>query len=594
MDPATGTVMWDGRSWNIQDNQVFEAAFEKYLNAPTAESEKDKAYRQVMDEMLAELSPHRPGGPSMPGAVALLPRAASFPIDARLSDSLAQTIYGVWQAQKNVGAIRSQVERMKKDRKGLARNARISAQPRTLAPPEEKKGKNNNSAESQLAKWGETAILVKDIAEIEATMKVLQGEMAVSLPLRKIEYQALIVQFFLQRRFEHCILACRIYRQLFRDGDSSLHIEEGSEIEKIFSGSLGVSPTINTLDTASNEALRHIQEAVEAFYLLVEHEEYESASKRLSEAFMTGEFCGPVRTVPLEQKRKVLGFVRDSHQLRNALEVKDFELAEDVVNQMRTTARDFDYSKPFAMIETARTVANLHLDKAKLAASQGDMETVTTELRAATEIWPRNPKLKQVSEMITGQGDIRSQAIFDFDRLIAQRNHRQIFNDQGRYAGALLDDPARQEQLREVITDVTRINMVAASAREMSQAGQDAAAWESIRRAADEFPDDSEINKMLSEMTTKVASFVQAIERASKLEQRGQFGSSLAWFLKARRQHPGSTLAEAGIGRVVDALRPGGEAGNNSEHSQEETGDSFEPGEFGKNSSSGDDGFDSF
>lgn len=474
---------------------------------------------------------------------------------------------------------------MKKERKDMARNARISAEPNLMAAPEKEGTKT--SREANLAKWGETTIYIRDIAEIEASMKVLQGEMAVSIPIRKIEYQALIVQFFLQRRFEHCILACRIYRQLFSDGDSTLHIEEGSDIQKMFSGSLGVPPTINTLDTASNEALRHIKEAVEAFTLLVGHEEFESASKRLSEAFMTGEFCGPVRRVPLTEKRKVLGFVRDSHQLRNALEVKDFALAEELVLRMRKTAKDFDYSKPYAMIETARTVADLHLDKAKLAASQGDMTMVATEMQAAGEIWPRNPKLKEVSKMITGQGDIRSQAIFDFDRLIAQKNHRQIFNDQGRYAGALLDDPDRQKQLKKVITDVTRINMVTASARQMAQAGQTPAAWEAIRTAADEFPDDTEINKMLSEMTTRVAPFVQALDKAKGLEDRGQLGSSLAWYLKARREHPGSTLASGGIKRTVTALRPG--TANRSENRP--TTPTGAPGEFSREK---DDGFDTF
>jgi|GEM_PF-7094813 len=156
---------------------------------------------------------------------------------------------------------------------------------------------------------------------------------------------------------------------------------------------------------------------------------------------------GAVRTVPLEQKRKVFLFVRDSNQLRNAIEVKDFTRTEQIADRMRLVAKDFDDPKPRAAIETSRTVSNLRFTDAKLAASQGDAERVRENHQAAAEIWPRNLRLKEVSEMITGQGHIRGQALFDSDRLIAQKNHRQSSNDQGRYAGAVLDDSARQEQL---------------------------------------------------------------------------------------------------------------------------------------------------
>lgn len=56
--------------------------------------------------------------------------------------------------------------------------------------------------------------------------------------------------------------------------------------------------------------------------------------------------------------------------------------------------------KPLAAIETARTVSGMHLAKARNAAVSGDKATLESELKEATEIWPRNPALAKVSGLI--------------------------------------------------------------------------------------------------------------------------------------------------------------------------------------------------
>mgnify|MGYP000967679827 FL=1 len=42
-DPGSEIVTWDGKSWNINNNRLVEARFEKYLNAPPAMTEADAA-----------------------------------------------------------------------------------------------------------------------------------------------------------------------------------------------------------------------------------------------------------------------------------------------------------------------------------------------------------------------------------------------------------------------------------------------------------------------------------------------------------------------------------------------------------------------
>ena len=58
----------------------------------------------------------------------------------------------------------------------------------------------------------------------------------------KIEFQALIVQHFLQRRFQHVIIGTRFYRNIFADGDSQLRI--GEDAKSLFSKTSGLPPEV--------------------------------------------------------------------------------------------------------------------------------------------------------------------------------------------------------------------------------------------------------------------------------------------------------------------------------------------------------------
>jgi hypothetical protein len=74
--------------------------------------------------------------------------------------------------------------------------------------------------------------------------------------------------------------------------------------------------------------------------------------------------------------------------------------------------------------------------------------------------------------------------------------------------------------------------------------------------AFDKFPSDSKLNQVRADLTTKAADFVRALRRAQELEQRGQTGSSLAWFLKAQQEYPNSDFARQGIERLTKEILP--------------------------------------
>lgn len=555
-DPGSETIQWDGRTWNVNNNRLFEARFEKFLSSPEDSEEQDREYNSLLFQILERLSPNTVTAQSLDEAFSLLPKAAEFRRDAGLCDTLANQVYSAWMARRNMDRLQSADATLEADRQRLERNQRIAAQGGALT------GSAPRDA-AAAAEWARNQQVQRDVtmqpyitrlAEVNALLKTNQAKRELQELQTKIEFQALIVQLFMQRRFQHVLIGTRFYRSVFGDGDSKLRVE--GEAKNIFSGTTGMPPTVGTLDAMASEVIRDVSEGIEAFKFLLEKDELESATKRLAETFVIGEYLPQVRTIERDKKRQALAFVQSSNRLISALEVKDYALADTLVRQLEETAKDFDNSKPLAAIETAKTVAAMHIAKAKNAAVSGDRESLETELAAATAIWPRNPDLAEVSKMIFSQADVQNKALVDFDQLLSQRNYRQIFDDKERFIAATALDAERQQQLRDVLTNMTEIEGAIIRANEIERRGDFAGAWESAERAFQKFPEDAKLNQIRASLTTKAADFVGSLRRAEELEERGQPGSSLAWFLRAQQQYPNSDMAKAGIERLTKRILP--------------------------------------
>ncbi len=561
-DGGSEMVTWDGKMWQVNNNRLVRSKFEIYLATPEANGAEDQAYRDIIAQIVLLLAPTRKGGPDVSAAFAMLPEAGAFRIDAGLCNRLASDVYDVWLAQRKVNNLRAANEAMNKRRKQLEWNNEVALSNSEMSPQSGSGGgakgggaAGNAQKQTTAATVGRVSGYIKDIAEIEARKKLNEASAGLSEISSKMQFQASILYFFMGRRFEHALMACRLYPHLFKDGDSVLQMSDDSDLKKAFTGSIGMPPTVSLVDTYSSEAIRGVDEAIVAFEQLVLRQDYQSASNRLMEAFAIGEYLPRVRRLPMSEKLKVLDYVRDGNQLVNALEMKDFTLAEEMVTKMRKNSKDFDFSKPQAAIETARALADLRLTAAKAAILKGDQATYASEIKGAAELWPTNPKLRNLSEMVGQNSDVQAQAILELDRLLSQRAFRQIFNNQGTFFAATTQDPVRKEQVAKAVSDVTEVTMVVKMAEEQSKTGNAFGAWEAVERVYVRFPEDPEVTKMRSELSVKASEFVSAIEKAKQHEQRKQSGSALAWYLKARHMYPPSDFAKTGIDRVVINLK---------------------------------------
>jgi len=506
---------------------------------------------------MEKLAPSSATTQSVDDAFRLLPKASRFDIDANLCNGIADAVYAAWRSNNNSARLVQANASLEQERRANEWNAKMASESSAMGlttAPRNKDAAAEWAKERQMRRDMEMQPYTTRLTEVLAAIKANQAKKELSELQTKVEFQALIMQLFLQRRFQHVVIATRFYRAVFADGDTSLKV--GSDAKDLFAKTSGVPPTVGTLDAMANEAMRDAREGVQAYEFLVAKNELQSATKRLAEAFTIGEYMPELRTLPREKKRLALDFSQKSYQLISALEVKDYALAEKLVNDLQPIAKDFDASKPLAAIETARTVSAMHLAKARNAAVSGDKDTLEKELKEATEIWPRNPALAQVSGRIFSEADVQQKALSDMDQLLAQHNYRQIFDDKVRFIAASALYPDRQEKLKKVLDDMETIEGAIIRATEIAKHGDSAGAWENIERVFQEFPQDNKLNQVRANLTTEAAEFVRTLRTAQSLEEKGQVGASLAWYLKAQKLYPATEFGKAGIDRLVKQVLP--------------------------------------
>lgn len=560
MNPHDETVTINGQSFALGDNRVMAARFEKYLNEPEDSSQEAEEYRKTIDSLLKLLSPKSIPPNVLSKAVALLTQAATYPGDAKLCDTIVQSVYTSLLSKRGRTGRQDAISSLENEQKRLVNTmdfmlgetSLTEAQP---AGGKEKKPQNSKRAEKMSSP--KFVAYTKRLAEIEALKKKYEGEAAVSLVEAKIIYQASLVHLFLQKRFQHVVIGTRLYNHIFDDGDSKIKVEKDSDAGKIFGSTVGMPPTVASLDSLANEALRDSERHMKAVRVLIDNKNLLSGSKRLSEAFLLGEFLPPVTTFPLKDKQKLNSFLRDSYKLLSSIDAKDYATAEALIKRLHENAADFDSVKANSAIAAFTRASNMHLFNAKQSLMTGDKARAETEIKLAIEIWPQNPNLDELDKTMLATNDLII-AKQDFERHLAEKNYRQIFAEQYRFAPVIQGDAKLEDAFKQIIGNITRIETAIAKAVEFSKMGQDFAAWEELKELRDNqtFSEDPQLGKQIEELMPRVGELTIALDKGRKLEEMGEPGSALAWYLKARNVYPNSKFALEGLNRILNLVLP--------------------------------------
>ena len=545
---------WRGMQFKLGDIGTAQARFEKYLDSPPLTTEDDLTY----DTMLTQISERLigRGGGSEEQRVAeawrMLYRTSEFPIDAGMSEILADRIVSFWQTSQKIAALNMQTDLLESDRQ--YRESKI----RSIGDKERQdfidltRGKKNEDAPAPPNLEHLSEPERKRLSKIER--KILENEAyeATSRASQKLEYQSLVLQFFVQRRFQHALIANDFYRYIFSAEENTL---EGADIlrSQVF-GDLDVKITTSTLDTLANEAIADVDGSLQTIDFLLEQGEVQNAAKRLLEAFYLGEYLPAIKRYPLEKKRQIGAYIRDLKSLASALEVKSFERAEKKMLEIESYVTDFDVGRADAFIQTSKQLSNLAVRKALTAAYAQDRLGIEDALAEAVEYWPTNPEINEFAENLLSKTDLQDMAAMDFDRFVRQRDYRAIFNERFRFAAALALDLKRNPEFLDIMKRMEAIESAMAQARELARIENTYGAWEVLERVYREHSDDQDLNRMRGDYAVEASAFASIISRAEKSRNLGDFSKALFAYLEARGMYPASFFVEEGIRKCVASI----------------------------------------
>jgi hypothetical protein len=570
LDPSAETITVGGVAIPLGDNRLLRARFDKFLSQSPESNEEATRYRRTIAEILNTISPLRDQKPDLYAAFKLLPTASSYPGDANLCGSLAESIYMAMLAKQDVNGLKKLNETIEEEKQAIissgdwmARHDKGNELEKSKPVGAGKDGKEapgktstpNDGNGNNSLKYTDT---LRRIAEIEVLKKANIARTEAQTLRTKAQYQVSMIQWFVQRRYEHVLMAARFYNQIWKDGDTALRIDKNSDVARLFSESVGVSPTVASLDALSNEAIREAGKYVEAFDLMLSRNELHSASQRLMEAFALGEYLAPVATLPLEKKNRVAHYFRDLYELYGALQARDYTKARELSGKLKSAANDFPSSKVDSVIAASTLASDLAIEDAKAQLLARASDKAAEKIREATEIWPTNPKLDEFRKLVSNSSGLVTTRN-DFDRLLGEKNFREIARRQYEIAPAIQGDATREDAFRQIVENLTKIETALGKAAEFGRVGQNCAAWEQLAELREQFPDDPKLGRELELLAPKVADFTRALDRARQFENRTpkQTGSALSWYLKARSIHPQSKFAEQGVKTLVGEILPG-------------------------------------
>lgn len=626
------------------NNPLAGTQFEQFLNAPPETSEAAREYRKNMTQIMDLLAPPASKA-NQDAAYLLLPKASEFESDADICTTIHDAVYAAANSRVQIQRLTLLNADLEKQRKIAEHNNLLASRDMPLSDVPTGKSDKNNDANQQIERQARMEPTKRELASISQTIEHNKMQIATAEAHAKFQFQALILQLFIQRRYQHVIIANRFYRALFDDGDQSLEsfqqmadklgynkqagqaklVAEGdpkiagavgsgggrpgagastgsngagasvgndyggggegsafslsgmqmgvqnlsveSLMNAVSSGMKTASRTfksLSQLDGIANEIIRDVNEGVKSYKYLISQNEVESATAQLVSVWTKGQYLPSVQLIPLEEKRKSLKFAQLVNKLVNASQSGNIDTLSSSVAEMKKEAADFDDTEIVASIQSVKLASSMHVAQARIAASRGDLQTVQTEITRAAGIWPNNPEIQSFSTDMTKvseKADPRVQALADFDQLYAQKNHRAIFEGIDRFGVAVAADDSgaaesRRAKLKEVRLRMQEIETAIMKAQEVDRRGDHAGAWEGLEMAFVQYPDDPKLSQMRADLTTQSPDFVRDIRQAKALEERKEYGSALAWYLRAQARYPLSDLAKQGIQRVVKQILP--------------------------------------
>jgi hypothetical protein len=551
-DPEQGEMRWKGRTFQIGNNRVFKARFERYLNLPTGAVDQHREYQGLLEEIFDRLSTrHRvTTEDNLNEAWLMLFDAAAYEADAGNSVVIANLVYNSWRIRDEHRANQTARTNLARDRQEL-RHVVVSREKALLEMAEERL-REGKLRMGQASHGADLPYRQQEVAEVEATIKALEGQSTLTAQQAKLQFQSQILSFFFQRRFQHALISTSFYRAIFKG--TAQNLEVGQKEMKDFMPDSDLVPSIETLEFLAREAVADVISGMAAVETAYAENRLVSSLQRLQETFFLGEHLLPVLRFEYEKRQRILRTYQQMEEANKLADLKDFDEVERLARELAKNAVDFRVSEVLSAVRSVKQMSNLALFSAQQAVAAGDFVRAEEGLERSSRIWPLNPALDNFTRQISSRVDISALAASSFDDQYSRGQYRQIFDRRNDLLPGVFGDDERSEKMRRVMDNVGRIDMLMAQSREMIAQENAFGAWEMLAAATEIDPDDVVLNREKAQLAPRVAVFAGLLDTAMRHERDGNYAVSLSQYLKVRDMYPASRLARQGIERVGERL----------------------------------------
>jgi len=552
-DPSSENVVDEkrGTAWNITENRLIEGRYERFLYESSGDQQKRETYFQSMSRLLDLLLPNNPYSRNASNvAPDIESHSKAYEMLGPISQKLPEYDQGICSVIRSQIGAAHQAIRTRDRLYGRADHLEKDVKQKEWNRDMEVKSMLRNTNLNVKDGPGSVAKALEHLPGLEAKNRrialqearvaanIAQAE--TKLILSKAEFQSLIVQLFMQRRFQHVLVACSFYQKIFEDGGVSIKVE--GKAEELLSRTGGAPLTVTTLEAMATEAIHDTRRGVSAVDNMILADAISSAEKRMLETFAIGEHLPEVITVPEESRKKIRAFRQARKEITKAVEVKDFGKAEEKMALLNETASDFDTAPFKAAIEGARLQSNMHLQQAKDAAANDDKATMQQELKLAAEVWPQNPNLAKGLDKLSEEFDRQGQALKEFTTLLKRKDFRGIDAKKAEFLVAVANDEVRKEELKAALEAFMAIEEALRKAAEYTAHERSVEAWEVLNEAAGHY-DDSVLTKALIQASNHASEYIALVTKAKSAEEKHRMVSALSYYLQATKEHPGAKNA---------------------------------------------------
>ncbi len=415
-------------------------------------------------------------------------------------------------------------------------------------------GVNLNQTVSSTIGVGTQLMNASQLVKTEAKIAAIQTSQALTVTAAKVQFQGHIISLFLQRKFQHAIIAAGFYRFIFKGSAQDLDKQFTKTLADFLPGGGDVPFTVGMIENLSREALNEVKQGMAAVRANFGDQQLMAALQRLEEAFFLGEFLGDVSQLEKDKRQKLYALYLKIDSARKLADLKDYEGIIKLNDEIGGLTNDFRSSEVTAAAHAAQQMSRLALAGAKQAASMGDFDHAQSLLEKASGIWPLNPDIAAYGNGVSANASITSQAAVVFDDAYQHKEYRRIYERQQELAVGLATDAQRGLKFKEVIERMGQVELALAQAREAVSRNSPAVAWDMLTVANDLVANDNVVNQLRAEVAPRAADYVALADKAQRAEERGDDATSLSHYLALQDLNPTSPVALNGIERVTTKL----------------------------------------